>query len=156
MSYGFADEIPIIRNAIVEAEKRNVTFFAAANNSGLNEPEMFPAFMESVISVRGTRHNGSFEDDYNPKSWEHKPGPQFGSLARDVPCAWTSESLTKSGCSIATPIIAAIAAVLISFVDREQSLKEYRDLIRTRRGILSVFRAMAIESQPSRLYLAPW
>jgi subtilisin family serine protease len=156
MSFGFAEDIQSIREAIIEAEKQKVIFFAAANNGGWNAPELFPALMESVFSVRGTRYNGAFDDDYNPRSWDHKPGPQFGSLACDVPCAWTSNDLTKSGCSVAAPIVAATAALVMTFVEREASLSEYRDLIRTRRGILSVFKAMATETKPSRLYLAPW
>jgi hypothetical protein len=157
MSFGFTDDVKSIRDAIIDAEKdHSVMFFAAANNDGLNDPEMFPAFMESVISVRGTFYDGSFDPQYNPKSSHFNPGPQYGSLARNVPCAWISESLTKSGCSVATPIVAAIAAMIISFVDRKTTVKEYRDTVRTRRGMLSVFRMMTDDPEASRLYLAPW
>jgi hypothetical protein len=158
LSFGFAHDVKSIHNAILDAEKdHSIMFFAAANNDGRNEPEMFPASMETVISIRGTRHDGSFDPQYNPKSTKH--GPQYGSLARDVPCGWISESLTKSGCSIATPIVAAIAGLIISFVDREDSLKEYRDLVRTRKGMLSIFSMMSDDKQTlvaSRLDLAPW
>lgn len=157
MSFGFTEDVKSIRNAISNAENNhNVIFFAAANNDGLNEPEMFPASMESVISIRGTSHDGTFDPQYNPKSPHYNPGPQYGSFARNVPCAWTSESLTKSGCSIATPIAAAIAAMIISFVDHEPTLKDYRDVVRTRRGMLSIFRTMTDNPHALRLYLAPW
>jgi subtilisin family serine protease len=155
LSFGFADDKKAIHDAIIDAEKdHSIMFFAAANNDGRNEPEMFPASMETVISIRGTFHDGSFDPQYNPKS--SKYGPQYGSLARDVPCGWTSDSLTKSGCSIATPIVAAIAGLIISFVDREDSMEEYRDLVRTRKGMISIFSMMSDERQASRLELAPW
>jgi hypothetical protein len=63
MSFGFPDEVASIRKAIINAEKvkkKKILFFAAANNDGLNILKMFPAFFESVISVRGTRYNKSF------------------------------------------------------------------------------------------------
>ncbi|KAH7009795.1 peptidase S8/S53 domain-containing protein [Ilyonectria destructans] len=161
MSFGFSDEVTSIREAITEAQRikeSRILFFAAANNNGLNGPELFPAFFESVIAVRGTSHDGTFMPQYTPKMWAHKHEVQYGTLAIDVPCGWVDNTLTKSGCSVATPIMVAIAAALISFVEHEDSLLRQRDLIRTRRGMLSVFNHMA-DGQPDRnqrVYLAPW
>ncbi|KAF4984121.1 hypothetical protein FZEAL_614 [Fusarium zealandicum] len=161
MSFGFSGEIACIRRAIVEAERvkgDKILFIAAANNGGLNDPEMFPAFFESVISTRGTDHDGSFLTKYNPKSWSHKSGPQYGTLAQDVPYGWPLRNPTKSGCSIAAPILAAIALVIIAFVDAQDNLVNMRRLIRTRRGMTAVFDAMAGKQnqQQDRVYLAPW
>ncbi|RSM05460.1 hypothetical protein CEP52_006274 [Fusarium oligoseptatum] len=160
MSFGFSEEIELIRDAIVQAEilKRNkILFFAAANNDGLNEPEMFPAFFESVISARGTECDGEFIQRYNPKSWSHKSGIQYGTLARDVPYNWPTRNPTKSGCSVSTPILAAIAAILISFVDSQRNWDAERHAIRTRRGMVAVFNVMAQDdSARGRLYVAPW
>ncbi|RMJ18661.1 hypothetical protein CDV36_001593 [Fusarium kuroshium] len=161
MSFGFNSEVTPIRNAIVQAERLKggeILFFAAANNDGLNEPEMFPAFFESVISARGTECNGEFIQQYNPKSWGHKIGTQYGTLARDVPYNWPVPKPAKSGCSVSTPILAAIAAVLISFVDNQKDWDSERHAIRTRRGIVAVFNFMAqdVGSFNGRLYVAPW
>ncbi|RSL42017.1 hypothetical protein CEP53_012424 [Fusarium sp. AF-6] len=161
MSFGFNSEVTPIKNAIVKAERLKggeILFFAAANNDGLNEPEMFPALFESVISARGTECNGEFIQQYNPKSWSHKTGAQYGTLARDVPYNWPIAKPTKSGCSVSTPILAAIAALLISFVDNQKDWDAERHAIRTRRGIVSVFNFMAqdLDSFNSRLYVAPW
>ncbi|KAE8441485.1 hypothetical protein EG329_004909 [Mollisiaceae sp. DMI_Dod_QoI] len=167
MSFGFSDEVPLIQDAITNAEnikKHKILFFAAANNDGLNQKEMFPAFSESVISVRGTTHDGSFVQQYNPETWSHKDGMKlYGTISQNVPCDWTAGQLTKSGCSVATPIMAAIAALIIWYVSCESArfggLKNVEDLIRTRRGILSVFGVMTEEQkQPSiyHRYLAPW
>ncbi|EEU40755.1 uncharacterized protein NECHADRAFT_99144 [Fusarium vanettenii 77-13-4] len=160
MSFGFSDEVKLIKDAIVEAERLKgdkILFFAAASNDGLNEPEMFPAFFESVISARGTKHDGEFIQQYNPKSWGHKSGIQYGTLARDVPYGWPASMPTKSGCSVATPILAAIAAMLISFVDSQESWDAERHAIRTRRGMTAVFNLMARDQNSfDRLYVAPW
>ncbi|KAM0432871.1 hypothetical protein ACHAPT_004573 [Fusarium lateritium] len=139
MSFGFSEEVKPIKDAIMQAEKLKggkILFFAAANNDGLNEPELFPALFESVISARGTECNGEFIQQYNPKSWSHKSGIQYGTLARDVPYNWPVPKPTKSGCSVSTPILAAIAAVLISFVDRQKNWDVERYAIRTRGGWL--------------------
>lgn len=162
MSFGFSEEIASIRNAILDAETAKdgkILFFAAANNAGQNELELFPAFFESVISVRGTDFNGSFDPQYDPPSWPHKDGTCYGTLGKDVACGWTAGSLRKSGCSVATPIMAAIAATVIYFVARNDSIfpQEATDAIKTRRGILSVFNVMTMRSNRlDRRYLAPW
>lgn len=162
MSFGFSEEIASIRNAILDAETAKdgkILFFAAANNAGQNELELFPAFFESVISVRGTDFNGSFDPQYDPPSWPHKDGTCYGTLGKDVACGWTAGSLRKSGCSVATPIMAAIAATVILFVARNDSIfsQEAKDAIKTRRGILSVFNVMTVRSNRlDKRYLAPW
>lgn len=162
MSFGFSDQVMSIVDAMEQAKRikeGRLLFFAAANNDGLNGPEMFPALYESVISVRGTNYDGSFIAQYDPKTWGHKEGSHCGTLARDVYWGWVQdERFMKSGCSVATPIMVAIAAGLISFVEQETHLIHHRNLIRTRRGMLSVFNHMA-DGQPERsrrVYLAPW
>jgi hypothetical protein len=159
MSFGFEKDIVLIQNAITKAESERmgkILFFAAANNGGLNEPERFPARSEAVISVRGTDHTGATVMLYNPPNWAHKAGDQFCTLAKDVPCGFFPN---KSGCSVATPIMAAIAATVIASVERESSFTQSeRDAVRTRRGMLSVFRDMATFQNRAmeRLYVAPW
>ncbi|KAH7133081.1 hypothetical protein B0J13DRAFT_93100 [Dactylonectria estremocensis] len=166
LSFGFAESSPCIQEAISYAESLKggrILFFAAANNQGRNQREMFPAWCESVISVRGTTHDGSFVPKYNPDSWSHKNGSElYGSISEHVPCGWTSDQLVKSGCSVATPIVAAIASMIIWFVScKSQSftnIENIHQLIRTRRGILSIFRVMTDDQdqEQRRRYLAPW
>jgi hypothetical protein len=125
---------------------------------------MFPAFSESVISVRGTRHDGSFVQQFNPETWSHKAGTNlYGTISQDIPCDWTAGRLTKSGCSVATPIVAAIAAMIIWYVGNKKEsflgLENVQEVIRTRRGILAVFSVMTEGQRQSSIYhryLAPW
>ncbi|KAK5996023.1 hypothetical protein PT974_04446 [Cladobotryum mycophilum] len=161
MSFGFNRQIAPICDAITEAEQLKqgkILFFAAANNDGLNQPELFPAFLESTISVRGTNYDGSFIGKYDPVAWTHKPGVQYGTLAQDVPCTWPEMRLKKSGCSIAAPIMAATAAAIIQLAQNDKIERRKQDLIRTRRGMMAVFSIMS-EGQSTnsdRRYIAPW
>lgn len=163
MSFGFSDEVPSIREAISIAEKvkgNKILFFAAANNDGLNQKEMFPAFSESVISVRGTSHDGAFISQFNPDTWSHNEGTKlYGTISEMVPCDWTAGQLVKSGCSVATPIMAAIAGAIIFYVSCKATsfnIEDVRNLVRTQRGILSVFGVMTEIQGQTRRYLAPW
>lgn len=158
MSFGFKEEIQVVEKALTKAEC-GMLFFAAANNDGLNGREMFPAHHRSVISVRGTVYSGSFEQQYDPSTWRHKSGLHYGTLAVNVPCFWPDpDRRPKSGCSIATPIMVAIAAAIITFVDRDDALQEQKVSIRTQEGMLSIFRRMTEDQKPAndRRYLAPW
>jgi hypothetical protein len=158
MSFGFREIQDVVEVALDDA-KSKMLFFAAANNDGLNQPELFPAYHRSVISVRGTEYDGSFKQRYNPIAYED--GLHYGTLAVDVPCAWpVSTRLRMSGCSVATPVMAAIAAAVITFVDRVDhgnAPQRHKDSVRTQEGILSIFRWMT-ENQKARdrRYLAPW
>ncbi|RKK64379.1 hypothetical protein BFJ69_g16745 [Fusarium oxysporum] len=164
LSFGFADSAPGIEEAITYAETLKggkILFFAAANNQGLNQMEMFPALCESVIPVRGTRHDGSFIQTYNPNTWPHRRGAElYGTISEDVPCDWICGQLVKSGCSVATPIVASIAAMIIRFVICRMAsfgnVVNFQELIRTRRGMLSVFTLMTQDQEQLRRYLAPW
>ncbi|KAF7543160.1 hypothetical protein G7Z17_g10966 [Cylindrodendrum hubeiense] len=120
MSFGFQEEIPIITTAITEAileRKGNIIFLAAASNSGGNRREMFPANLDSVISIRETNSRGAFSDTNPPVDLD---GPAaFGTLGREVPSAWLSSvdgEVAKSGSSVATAMAAGIAAMVLTFV----------------------------------------
>lgn len=165
LSFGFVQSASCIEEAIADAEKvkgGEILFFAAANNQGRNEKEMFPARCESVISVRGTSHDGSFIPRYNPDTWSENQGAMlYGTISENVPCEWTCGQLVRSGCSVATPIVAAIAAMIIWFVSCQKETlldnEDFQRLIRTRKGMLSVFSVMTEDQGPStRRYLAPW
>lgn len=125
MSFGFLGRPQSIEEAIDKAlgpdmRKKRLLIIAAANNDGRKEPERFPAsYRGLVISARGTQSNGHFEGDYNP---DGDGGPFYGTLAVEIPCThhWVKEkksnkTLTISGCSIAAPIMAAIAATYLQY-----------------------------------------
>ncbi|KAI9766109.1 MAG: hypothetical protein M1840_006816, partial [Geoglossum simile] len=170
MSFGFPEEVlvenePVISNAILQAvQKRNgsILFFAAAANFGANQKDMFPANHELVISIRGTNSQGIFQD-FNPPP--DRDGPAvFGMLGKDVPSAWLSTyegEICKSGTSVATPIAAGIAAMILGYANicfGEQLLLKRNPLrkLRTRQGMLSMFSNMSTCMQEKCFYLSPF
>ncbi|KAH0559857.1 hypothetical protein GP486_003622 [Trichoglossum hirsutum] len=161
MSFGFAHEVKSITDAIGEAirvKKDRIIFFAAAANDGSNSEEMFPASLENVISVRGTDHVGSFVPEFNPPTWPNNEGSKlYGTLGQNVPYDWADDSLTMSGCSLATPILAGITALIVQYVSQNATTGvNVQRLIRTRNGILQVFRQIAVNHAQNRSYVAPW
>lgn len=164
MSFGFAEEQQCISGAIRRAlYERNdaILFFAAASNFGANDREMFPARHDSVISIRGTNSNGQFED-FNPPRTQNEE-TALGTLGLDVPSAGLSDhddEVYKSGTSIATAIAAAIAGVLLEYVNgisRGGAIQEVNKKLRRRRGMQAMFKALALQRGDERyLYFAPW
>lgn len=127
MSFGFDEEIyvdgkPVISNSIYKALQKTdqrILFFAAAANDGGNRAEMFPASNVQVLSIRGTDDLG-WAQRFNPPP-DYKANTCFMTLGVDVPGASLSTSEDKgadvyrSGTSVATPIVAGIAAMLLEY-----------------------------------------
>lgn len=160
MSFGFPHEKPSIKKAIQKAEVDrdwSIIFFAAAANEGSNTEELFPANFDPVISIRGTDYAGAFVPLYDPHVARIKDGTQlYGTLGEDVPWGWPDEDKLSSGCSIATPIAAGIAAMIIQCVSSTPAFNANdRRRVRTRRAILEVFYEMSVEKATNRRYINP-
>ncbi|EFQ25226.1 uncharacterized protein GLRG_00370 [Colletotrichum graminicola M1.001] len=116
LSFGFDQEVTGISDAIEEAirvKKHKLLVFAAASNQG-NGIEKFPASMHaSVISVRGAGTSGDPIPAYNPRPMASTAPRMFCTLAENVPC--DSAGHNMSGCSVATPILAATAALFLQY-----------------------------------------
>lgn len=129
MSWGFSKEKGEIRDAINKAwakRQQRILFFAAANNEGFREPELFPAsHYVNVISVGGAEDDGEPAKGLcpNPKP-EHDEGV-FSALGVAVPCGnWEDKPagggivkapVGMSGCSFAAPVLAATAALFLHY-----------------------------------------
>ncbi|UNI20026.1 hypothetical protein JDV02_006159 [Purpureocillium takamizusanense] len=165
MSFGYAEEqrniSRAIRGALYERDDA-VLFFAAASNYGANEREMFPARHDSVISIRCTNFDGDFEG-FNPARSQDEE-TAFGTLGMDVPSSWLSTHHQaeeyKSGSSVAAAVAAAMAAGLLGYAGLRSggcASLNVAEKLRTRKGMLAVFRALATPTLKERyLYLAPW
>ena len=100
--------------------------------------------------------------DFNPPP--ARDGPiVFGTLGTEVPSAWRSThggEMYKSGTSVATPIAAGIAALVLScaalaFVDRLPSTPNPVRNLWTRDGMLSMFNEMSTSMNAKCFYLSP-
>ena len=148
LSFGFSRHVPAIDEAIADAvrhKKTAITFFAAANNDGSNSGEMFPANLgEHIIPVRATNNEGGFEARYNPPL--SSDGAVFGTLGVDVVSDWPELDAGKpmSGCSVATPIAVAIAAILLEYAKSKPLVFSSEDLqlMCSRRGVYEMFKGM--------------
>ncbi|PTB65485.1 subtilisin-like protein [Trichoderma citrinoviride] len=169
MSFGFSEEplvntMAVISNAIHKAiHQRNgqVLFFAAAANDGGNQREAFPARHNEVISIRATDYQGAFQH-FNPAA-DALETHIFGTLGTDVPGVWLSpheEGICKTGTSIATPIVAGIAATILGYarlgiVSNRFDEDAHMERLWTKRGMSLVLMKLAREMGQRRFYIYP-
>nr|RBQ96670.1 hypothetical protein FVER53263_11628 [Fusarium verticillioides] len=174
MSFGFDEEVyiegkPLISNAILKAileTNQRIIFLAAAANSGGNKDEMFPACNKNVLSIRGTDDYGT-PQGFNPPP-DYDADTCFMTLGLDVPGASLVKSdhkgadVCKSGTSVATPIAAGLAAMLLGYARvHEKELQKIlgpEDSAKLARlwgisGVTSLFKKLATEMTRKWSYL---
>jgi subtilisin family serine protease len=164
MSFGFPEERlvngkKVITQAILKAvadRDTKILFFSAASNSGANGPENFPATHPYVISIRATRPNGA-PWDRNPPIGTHREA--FGTLGTDVSAAWLrSEPRGKilSGTSVATPIAAGMAAMLLGYAEADAEVdNEIFERLKTKDGMGGLFREISTKYTDGFHYIDP-
>lgn len=104
---------PIVEEAIKKALEANITVVAAAGNSGTNMNE-YPAAFEGVIGVGATNVKNELADfsTYGPAVDVVAPGEGIYSSVYDIDKKSTFAKL--DGTSMATPMVTATAAMLLS------------------------------------------
>jgi subtilisin family serine protease len=124
MSFGYRREIPSIKAAIRDAFHKGIIILAAASNSGVNPrfPVSFPANIRQVICIHSSDGNG------NPSGRNPPPMPDcnLSILGEGVAAAWPGHLYTErddhlrvaSGSSVATPIAAGLAALIIEYASQ--------------------------------------
>lgn len=172
MSFGFAEEPRsadnnlVISNAIAEVlahKNQHILFFAAAANDGGNQVEMFPARHPSVFAVRATDHHGNFLGLNPPPSvyGQHL----FGTLGQDVSAAILScqqsdsGEMCRTGTSVSTPMVAAIAANILGYAKLRQGSElqsdaNKMDSLRTKQGMRLMFVWLAQKMSDKHYYLS--
>ncbi|TKA64916.1 hypothetical protein B0A55_09975 [Friedmanniomyces simplex] len=165
MSFGWPkeDKSRSISQAIeiVSTERdERILFFAAASNSGGDYAEWFPASHEFVTAVRATTAEGSFETFNAPPNFSG--ADVLGTLGVDVTGASRdpeNPERSDSGTSFATPIAAAIGALVLDAakIDARSSNGQLNDrtyeTLRTRRGMRKMFCA---ESMSRKMNERSW
>lgn len=123
MSFGFPRDDPGIREAIetvMKERKDQIIFFASAGNSSSSD-ESFPARHPYVISVFATDRDGMFLPS-NAASAARGATVlgTYGEVPDDIGKEFVGtkyEGICKPGSSVATAVMAGIAATLLSYVD---------------------------------------
>jgi hypothetical protein len=179
MSFGFPKPIPAIDAALARAEQNNIVLLAAASNCGANAKSSWPARDTKVLSIYAATGIGN-KYPRNPTAMPR--ADNFATLGTAVKALWPHEDgmIRKSGTSTATPVCAAIVAVIISVLrhsedkyiaahrrmnQSDQKIDEKRDHYRARLKVLgkasnmaSILRLM-VEEENARDgydYLTPW
>ncbi|OAA55712.1 Peptidase S8/S53, subtilisin/kexin/sedolisin [Cordyceps fumosorosea ARSEF 2679] len=123
LSAGFPEPIGEIEAAIDEITgpswpDKQVLVFAAASNSGPDEPRWFPASCHSVFGMHSTNADG----DWSRFNADPKCDANFAILGEDIESAWLTSSGSTSatrrccGTSYATAIAVSLAAFLFALV----------------------------------------
>lgn len=141
MSLGFKAVPESVELAIGEATRtQEVLVFAAASNNGRNDrvPVTYPARSPYVFPVFSASFYG-FWQEYNPS---HSFKKEFTTLGQNVTGPWTRHGTDefepyrcRSGTSIATPIMAASAALALQFIYQKPALKVGSFKMRRLKGI---------------------
>lgn len=154
MSFGWTEKDYSVASAIDYAVARGVLLCAAASNEGANDEVAFPARYAPVICVHSANENGK-PSDFTPNCLpsEHN----FAVLGENVQAAWPGQNDGRSlnGTSVATPILAAVMALIIEFVDQKPRKTPEEKRIKDHRVMTQVLLAMS-EGVSGYHYVRPW
>jgi hypothetical protein len=172
MSFGFKDEVDLIRRAIDKAAKRAskpCLLFAAASNHGGNEDVRWPASHGSVICVHAAHGNGN---KYPLNVGQKHSWKEFATLGCGVEAfIGKGESAIRNGTSVASPVAAGIAALILGEAlvrraeyltwvsgDREEQADIYDEKLRRLRTCEGMSRVLMSMStlRDGYNYVRPW
>ena len=154
-----------IEEATARGCPRPVLFFAAASNDGKNAGTTFPATHRDVTCMYAAKGGGAFVRDMNPDMlWDDVNFSALGMYV-DAPHRGSSNQ-RMSGTSVATPVAAGIAALVLEFVrqrrvDGQQPITVV-EALKTKRGMMRAFWLMRNTSVPTQISkkepfnLKPW
>ncbi|KAJ4351875.1 uncharacterized protein N0V89_007219 [Didymosphaeria variabile] len=160
------DEKAIVRNALkyVMDTHPGVIVFAAASNEGNRDRILFPASEDRVFCVNSSNGDGK-ASEFNPPHQERHEN--FSILGEGVSSTCLQHNNTgtggrliaswavRSGTSVATPIAASVAAIILHF-GRQWAPDNHKNL-ETRRGIKRVLESMApLENRDGFYDIVPW
>lgn len=158
MSFGFPaydKHLEGIQRAIGKASSARILMFCAASNGGGNTSIAYPANQNEVICVNSANGLGC-PSEYNPG--EAQEGRNLCALGEAVKSSWPKlQQQRKSGTSFATPIAAALAAVVLDYV--RQNMPDSDEFmiskLQMRKGMLEVLVKLMSRKRSDYYYLDP-
>lgn len=167
MSFGYPKEVPIIARALKDATHKNVLLFAAASNNAGSKPISWPALRPDVICMHATDWAGD-HCQFTPNC--QKGSDNFGIIGKNIKSYWPShltkdgtDTRRKAGTSTATPIAAAIAAIVLGYTrlciitnNLDEASQKTLEKLKTAIGMGLVFHHMVDGSRDAYRYVVPW
>lgn len=144
-----------IQRAICKASSASILIFCAASNGGGNTNIAYPANQNEVICVNSANGQG-VPSEYNPG--EAQEGRNLCALGEAVKSSWPKLQIQrKSGTSIATPIAAALAAVVLDYVWQNMPEKDefMVSKLQKPKGMLEVLVKLMSRKRLDYYYLDP-
>ncbi|MBP2389179.1 S8 family serine peptidase [Aeromicrobium fastidiosum] len=152
-----------VQAAVRYAVRRGVVVVAAAGNSGCNAPTTYPAAFPGVIGVGASDRSDGVAPFSNCGTYVDVVAPGTGITSTmikrpslSLPCAYGKSYCVLDGTSMASPHVAAAAAILISRTKHRLTLSKVAYLLTARaddivtpgydttsgRGVLNIRRAL--------------
>lgn len=132
LSFGIAQDLPTLREAVEYAAEKGVILVAAVGNDKV-QTLMYPAAYDCVIGV------GSVEPDLTRSAFSHynesvfvtAPGGKMVGLGytADDSYRMDAEAANNSGTSYATPVVVALAALALE-ADPDLTAAQFADLLK--------------------------
>ncbi|MCJ1475861.1 hypothetical protein MMC13_004525 [Lambiella insularis] len=157
MSFGWPRYHTCVEEAIYHASQKPVILCAAASNDGANKKVAFPASQPPVFCVHSAS-GWSKPSDFTPLPL--KVGANFAVIGEAVSSTWPTHrregsEKRKWGTSTASPILAAIVALILEFINQKPKKTSHDKRLKTPRAMMHVLLGM---SEPDRGYdvVKPW
>lgn len=134
MSYGFSSSYGEIEEALERAKAAKIITLAAMSNDGNNEGPAWPAKEPSLtIGVHSCKDLGMSPSDFTPKA-VHK-SDNFMAVGENILTHWPKSKgggfWMDDGTSFATPVVTAMAALILAFVFQTVCKEERKKVIET-------------------------
>lgn len=153
-----------MRNAIKYATNAEVLIFAAASNEGNRDRILFPAGEPEPFCINSSNGYGDASEFNSPHQKDHENLSILGEGVRSTWLQRPSSSgegdntkpswAVRRGTSVATPIAASVAAIVIHF--GRQWEPSGHEKLETCRGIKCILKSMATKNIAKFYDIVPW